>query len=99
MSESLIKHRTERIPDIARSEIYEFEDMVYTEMFDDVTGARMFGHVTMYNGIRVCSVHEDGTITMDMPTNWVTCHNDMVALSVDVQRLDFFITAVCNNYH
>ena len=99
MSELNIKHRTERIPGLTRSEIYQLDDIVYTEQFDDVTGARLFGAITMYDHIRVCLVAEDGTVNVNIPTNWVTNHEDMMSLIADVERLDAFISAVCKNYN
>lgn len=97
MNDSL-KHYTERIPDIVRNEIYELGDIRYTERFDDITGERLFGTITMYNGIKVCSVNSDGSILLDMPTDWVMNHKGMMDLVVDVQRLDEFIAMVCEKY-
>jgi hypothetical protein len=94
-----IKHYTERIPDIVRNEVYELDDLRYVERFDDLTGERMFGSITMYNGITVCAVNADGSIALNMPTDWVTNHQGMVDLVVDVERLDAFIAEVCKNYH
>lgn len=93
-----VKHYTERIPDIVRNEIYEFDDIRYVERFDDVTGERLFGSITMYNGVKVCSVNSDGSIVLDMPTSWVMSHKDMMSLVEDVNRLDAFIAIVCKNY-
>lgn len=99
MSELKIKHRTERISGLVRSEIYELDDLVYTEQFDDISGQRLLGFITMYNNVRVCLVGEDGTLNVNIPTNWITNHNDMMDLIIDVQRLDAFISEVCDNYH
>lgn len=93
-----IIHTTERIPDIVRTEVYTYGDLEYSESFDDLTGTRMFGHIKMYKGIRVCSVGPDGVISMAMPTGWVTNHKDMMALIEDIQRLDEFLAAVVENY-
>ena len=70
MSRPQIKHSTERIPDIVRNEIYELDDIKYVERFDDLTNKRLFGEITMYDGVKVCNVNEDGSISMCMPTNW-----------------------------
>ena len=93
-----LKHYTERIPDVVRNEIYELDDIRYTERFDDITGERLFGAITMYNGVKVCSVNPDGSITLDMPTDWVMNHKGMMDLVTDVQRLDKFIAMVCKKY-
>ena len=98
VTDKRIKHYTERIPDIVRNEIYELDDMRYVERFDDITGERMFGTITMYNGVKVCSVNSDGSIVLDMPTNWVVNHNGMMSLVDDVNRLDEFIAMVCKKY-
>lgn len=97
MSDNL-KYYTERIPDVMRNEIYELDDIRYVERFDDVTGKRLFGAITMYNGIKVCNVNEDGSISMCMPTDWITNHKGMMELVTDVQRLDKFIAMVCKKY-
>ena len=93
-----ITYRTERLPEVFRREIYELDDMAYTITYDDLTGERMLGEVTMYKGIRVCLVGADGVISMNMPTGWVTSHKEMVLLAEDVKRLDAFISAVCKEY-
>ena len=98
MNNLQIKHYTEGIPGIVRNEIYICDDMRYVERFDDLTGQRMFGEITMYNGIKVCGVNADGSISMRMPTDWVTSHDSMMRLVVDIERLDVFIAAVCNSY-
>lgn len=99
MNKCQIKHYTERIPGIVRNEVYEFEDIKYTERFDDSTGKRLFGTITMYDNITVCQINEDGSIVLDMPTAWVTNHRGMTELVADMERLDAFIAAVCKNYH
>lgn len=95
---SSIVHRTERIPDILRNEIYELDDIVYTVSYDDLTGKRLYGHVDMFNGVRVCSVQEDGSICLTMPTEWVMNHKGMLHIINDIKRLDEFLTAVVDNY-
>lgn len=94
-----IKHRTETVPGIIRNEIYELNDMIYVESFDDASGKRLFGDITMYGGIKVCSINEDGSIQMTMPTDWVTNHKSMMDLIMDVKRLDEFIATICKQYH
>lgn len=94
-----IIHRTECIPGIIRNEIFEYEDIVYTESFDDETGVRMYGHITMYGGVQVCLVGADGGIAMSMPTTWVTDRKSMLVLQDDIKRLDEFLCMVVENYH
>ena len=98
MNKNQIKHHTKVLPGIVRNEVYEYEDIKYTERFDDVTGKRMFGMITMYNGVTVCHVHENGSIILEMPTNWVTNRKDVKDLVADIERLDEFLAAVCKNY-
>ena len=99
MNNPKIKHFTERIPDIVRNEIYEMDDLRYVERFDDITGERLFGEITMYDGVKVCRVNIDGSIALTMPTDWVTNHQGMVDLGIDIDRLDAFLKDVCKNYH
>jgi hypothetical protein len=99
VNKSEIKHYTERLPGIVRNEIYECDDLKYIERFDDLTGERLCGTIAMYNNVTVCYVNENGSISLDMPTNWVTNHSDIMGLIADVERLDTFIAAVCKNYH
>lgn len=93
-----IVRRSECIPGILRNEIVELDDIAYTETFDDETGKRQFGYITMYNGVKVCLVGSDGKLSMNMPTNWVTNRNDLMKLQADIQRLDEFLSAVVKNY-
>jgi hypothetical protein len=94
-----IKHYTKRLPGIVRNEVYEFKDIKYTESFDDLTGERMYGTISMYNDTTVCHVNQNGSIGLDMPMGLVTNHNDMTNLISDLERLDKFLAAVCKNYH
>jgi hypothetical protein len=98
MSDSQIKHLTERIPGIVRNEIYELNGMKYVERFDDETGVRLLGEITMYGGICVCRVGFDGSIFVTLPTDWVTNHSGMLKLIEDIKQLDAFLTDVCENY-
>jgi hypothetical protein len=94
-----ITHRSECIPGLIRSEVYEYKDIVYTEQHDDETGKMNYGHVTMYNGIHVCTVYVDGSIKLTMPTDLAIDHKGMMDLIADVQRLDEFLSVVVENYH
>ena len=67
-------------------------------MFDDLTGDRVSGSVTMYGGVRVCGVAADGTLIMNFPTGWVLGHKEMMLLIKDINRLDAFLAAVCKGY-
>ena len=93
-----IEHHTERVPGLFRNEIYKRDDICYTEQFDDLTGERLFGNITMFDNIHVCNVHADGTITMNFPTSWVVGHKEMLILMDDIKRLDTFISDVCPAY-
>ena len=93
-----IKYRTEVLPDICRTEIYELDDRKYEVMYDH-TDKRVSAQVTMYNGTRVCYVTPEGTLGMTMPTGWVTNHKTMMLLMDDIKRLDEFLAAVVENYH
>jgi hypothetical protein len=99
MSNPLIKHKTETIPGIVRSEIYELDDLKYVERFDEETGKRLLGEITMYDGVCVCRVNADGAIYVTLPTDWVTNHRGMMSLIEDIKRLDAFMADVCQNYH
>ena len=96
--ENKITHRTERIPGIVRNEIYELDDLRYTEQFDDVTNQRLMGYVEMYGNIRVCLVGEDGILSTNLPTGWVVSRKEMLLLKEDVDRLDKFLLLICENY-
>ena len=98
VNDKKIKHYVECVPGVIRNEVYELDDMKYIESFDDCSGERLYGIVTMYDGVKVCAVNVDGTIMLTMPTNWVTNHRDMMNLVVDIDRLDAFITDVCKKY-
>ena len=93
-----IKHHTERLPGVCSTEIYQLDDIEYKEMFDDLTGDRVSGSVTMYGGVRVCGVAADGTLIMNFPTGWVLGHKEMMLLIKDINRLDAFLAAVCKGY-
>lgn len=93
-----ITHRSAYLPDIFRKEIYELDDMKY-EVWYDHTDKRMMADVKMYDGVQVCQVAENGTLVMNMPTDWVTNHKQMMYLVSDIQRLDEFLAAVVENYH
>ena len=93
-----IKHHTERLPGVCRTEVYQLEDIEYKEMFDDLTGDRVSGSVAMYDGVHVCGVAADGTLSMNFPTGWVFGHKEMMLLIEDIKRLDAFLAAVCKGY-
>lgn len=93
-----IKHHTERLPGVCRTEVYQVADIVYKEMFDDLSGDRVSGNISMYDGIHVCGVGSDGTLNMNFPTGWVFGHKEMMLLVEDIKRLDEFLSAVCEGY-
>ena len=93
-----INHHTERLSGICRTEVYQLEDIEYKEMFDDLTGDRLSGSVTMYGGVHICGVGADGTLIMNFPTGWVFGHKEMMQLTEDIKRLDAFLAAVCKGY-
>lgn len=93
-----IQRRTEVLPGIFRQEIYTVDDLAYKEYFDDETGKRLYGHITMYNGVKVCNVLEDGTISLDMPLDWVVNHKLMLNLISDLTRLDDFLSMIYKDY-
>jgi hypothetical protein len=95
---SKLTHRTERLPGVFRNEIYEIDDIRYTEQFDDVSGQRICGYVDMYNGVRVCSISADGILNTDFPTGWVTSRKEMLLLKEDLDRLDQFLCMICEKY-
>lgn len=98
MNSKDIKHYTKTIPGIIRNEIYEYEDMKYIERFDDVSNERLYATVTMYDGVNVCVVYNDGKIALEFPTDWVTNKQDMQRLLSDMNRLDEFLSCMCKNY-
>lgn len=93
-----IKHHTEMLPGVCRTEIYQLADIEYREMFDDLTGDRLSGSITMYGGVHVCGVAADGTLIMNFPTGWVLGHKEMMLLIEDIKKLDCFLSAVCKEY-
>lgn len=99
IEKSQITHRSERIPEIARREIYTYEDIVYTELYDDVSGALVSGDVKMFGGVSVCTVYKDGSIKITIPTDLAFDHRGLMWLINDLQRLDEFLSAVVTNYH
>lgn len=99
IEKSQITHRSECIPEIARRKIYTYEDIVYTELYDDVSGALVSGDVKMFDGVSVCTVYKDGSIKIKMPTDLAFDHRGLMWLIKDLQRLDEFLSAVVKNYH
>lgn len=93
-----IKHRTERLPGVFRNEIYELNDMRYIEQFDDMTGKRMCGYIEMYGGVRVCLVGENGVLSTNIPTGWITCRKEMKLFQSDIEKLDKFLCEICKKY-
>lgn len=93
-----IKHTTKAIPGLIRHEIYELNDMQYVEQYDDATNTKVLAYVTMFDGIKVCNVWDDGSINLTIPLNWVVNHKSMCDLVEDITRLDQFIAMVNENY-
>lgn len=93
-----IKHRTEGIPGLLRKEIYEHEDMTYIEQYDDLTNKKILSYVTMYGGVKVCNVWDDGTISLTMPLNWVVNQKTIRDLIDDLKKLDLFLAKINENY-
>ena len=89
-----LKHRTERVPGLMRNEIYEYEDMTYTERYDDETNKLMLAHITMYGDVQACNVWEDGSINFVLPTTWAVNRRMMLILIDDLKRLDEFLCVV-----
>lgn len=94
-----ISHRSEHLPGIVRNEIYEYEDIVYTEQYDDETGEMIHGNVTMFNGIHVCTVYKDGSINIGQFPNIAINRKWLMKLVEDLQRMDEFLSIVVKNYH
>lgn len=98
IDKSKIAHQTECIPEIVRIEIYEYEDIVYKENFDPLTGDMMYGHVFMFNDVHVCTVYKNGMINLALPDGIAYDHRTMMQLSKDLKRLDDFLMAVVETY-
>lgn len=96
--EQSIKHSSERLPGVLRKETYALDDMELVEYYDDLTGAFYSGTVTMFNGIKVCTVVNSG-ISVDVPMLQVADHASMQQHINDLQRLDQFLSVVCKGYH
>lgn len=94
-----ILHRSERLPGIVRNEIYEYKDIVYTEQYDDETNEMIHGNVTMFDGLRVCSVYKDGSINISQFPNIAVNRKWLMTLIEDLQRMDEFLSVVVKNYH
>ena len=94
-----LNHRTERLPGVFRNEIYELDDMRYTEQFDDVSGQCICRYVDMYNDVRVCMIGPDGVLNTNIQTGWVTSRKEMLLLKEDIERLDQFLCLVCEKYN
>ena len=99
IDKSKLTHRSDGLPGIARREIYEYEDIVYTAFYDDDSGELISGDVTMFNGVSVCTVYKDGVINITMPTGVACDHRGLMWLIKDLQRLDDFLFAVVKDYH
>lgn len=99
ISKDQITHQTESIPGLIRNEVYTHEDLVYTEQYDDESGKMIYGTVTMYENIKVCTVYADGSINLTMPMDLAQNHKGILLLIKDIQRLDEFLSAVVKNYH
>ena len=93
-----LKHRTERVPGLMRNEIYEYEDLTYTERYDDETNKLMLAHVTIYGDVHACNVWEDGSINFVFPTTWVVNRRMMLHFMDDLKRLDEFLCVISEAY-
>lgn len=93
-----IQHQTESLPGIVRHEIYTLNDFEYTEVYDDLTGQFVSADVKMFGGISVCSVYPNGTISLKMPTGYVTNHKHMLEHLDDLKRLDEFLSIISEGY-
>ena len=93
-----LKHRTERAPGFMRNEIYEYEDLTYTESYDDETGKLMLARVTIYGDVQACNVWEDGSINFVLPTTWVVNRKMLLYLMDDLKRLDEFLCVISEAY-
>ena len=93
-----IKRRTECVPGLVRQEVYEYEDILYTELYDEEAGKLITGNVKMYNGVDVCTVYPNGQIFLKIPTGVAIDHKGVMLLIEDIQRLDEFLSTVVENY-
>jgi hypothetical protein len=99
IDKSKLTHQSDGLPGIARREIYEYEDIVYTEMYDDISGELISGDVQMFNGVSVCKVYKDGSISFKLPTGIAYDHRSLMWLIKDIQRLDDFLSVAVEKYH
>lgn len=91
-------HKTEIIPNLIRTETYQWNNFKYIERFDELTGLRMWGTVKIYDQIDLCSVNEDGTILMTTQLDWVTRKSDLQRFIKEMTDLDKFLAIINNNY-
>lgn len=92
-----IKHSTQRLPGVLRNEVYTLEDMELTEHYDDQTGEFFLGDISMFHGIKVGTVTAGG-VSLNVPMFGVLDHASMEKHIRDLQRLDTFLSAVCEVY-
>jgi hypothetical protein len=93
-----LKHESKRIPGVLRHEIYKTDDITYTEVYDDLSGKLTHAYVTMYDGIKVCNVYEDGSIGLTMSLTWIVNRKTMLYAIDDLTRLDAFLSAINEEY-
>lgn len=89
--------KTERLPGVLRKEIYMLDDMALTEYYDDLSGELYNGEVTMFNGVKVCTITSSG-ISVNVPMSQVSDHATMQQHINDLQRLDQFLSLVYKRY-
>lgn len=89
--------KTERLPGVLRKEIYMLDDMALTEYYDDLSGELYNGEVTMFNGVKVCTITSSG-ISVNVPMSQVSDHTTMQQHINDLQRLDQFLSLVYKRY-
>ena len=94
-----IEHWSEGIPGIARTEKYQLGNMLYTEFYDGLSDKFLFGNITMFDHVKVCTVYPDGSISLTMPIDWVTNHKSMVQLLNDLKQLDKFLSLINHHYN
>jgi hypothetical protein len=53
----------------------------------------------MFNGVSVCRVLKDGSISFTLPAGIAYDHRSLMWLVQDIQRLDEFLSVVVEKYH
>lgn len=92
-----IKHRSDGVPGLAYTEVYELGDMVYTEWYDGLSKEFLHGKLEIY-GVNFCLISPEGDLSFEMPPLPIFNHKDMMSAIDDLKRIDEFLSVISVKY-